>query len=838
MLLVDVRIEQYILADSLTAYQSGSKIFLPIGEIARMLTIAIRSQPAHGSARGFVRGEERSFSLSVAQRSVSINGKTTPIDVSLLSVRNEDIYVESKLLGSWLSVDFDINLSNLSVMVRPREPLPLQLRLSREQQMNALGARGSQERPKYPLMQLPYALAGVPFIDQTVTVGASRVNGNRNSSAASTTFVNGDLLGLQAAAFINASREVDSRQSRLTLGRVDPQGEQLGLLKATSFAFGSVSVPGITFVTATSDTGNGVTISNSPIDRPTSFNSHTMQGELPPGWDVELFFNEALVAYQQARADGKYVFADQPLVYGANEFRLVFHGPQGQLRVERYSFLIDESSAVPGSFFYTAGSHRDIFGRHQSAAHIEMGLGGGLTISADSVRREPATGATIAYNHVSMHGYANTLAYTADFTRSTQGGTLAQAGLKTRISGFALDFEHFSLHNFVSDLIPVTPDPLSYRDRLRMDGLLSGRYIGSMPVTVEVQRDKYFSGASSLDASAMISRSINDVALSNLLHLSSSTNGRIVNGAMQVASGIGQVQVRGQVSYELKPGAKLSAVALSTDTALAAGYLLNVSAVRTFADGSLRINASINRSFGTYALALNGGIGPRGEAQMGIQFFTSLGRDPRRSQWVFDSLPMTRSGAVSARVFIDKNGNGVMDEGEQPVADVGFILNGSQFGRRTDAAGLVLLDHLPADHPIDLSVDLGSLEDPQLSAQRKGVRLIPRQGNVAQIDFPLALTGEIDGTVSLATNGTKRGIGNVLFELVGQVNGANQVVASTRSSADGFFIFEEVLPGAYQLRVAPQQLVELGLADPGERSVRVLNKGAGVNGQNFLLSPR
>jgi hypothetical protein len=298
------------------------------------------------------------------------------------------------------------------------------------------------------------------------------------------------------------------------------------------------------------------------------------------------------------------------------------------------------------------------------------------------------------------------------------------------------------------------------------------------------------------------------------------------------------MQLRGQVSYELKPGAKLSAIALSSDSMLAAGYLLNLSLIRTFADSGLRVNASVNKSMGSYAIAFNAGVGSRGEAQVGFQLFTSFGRDPRKSHWIFDAVPMTGSGAVSARVFIDRNGNGVMDAGEQPVGDAGFVINGSQYGAHTDAAGVAFLDHLPADRFVNLSVNMATLEDPQLSTRNKGVRLIPRQGNVAQIDFPLALTGEIDGTVTLQEKGGKRGIGNVQLELVSQADGAERVVAQVRSSADGFFILQEVLPGSYQLRVAAQQLDELRLADPGPRAVRISDKGSFVNGQNFLLAPR
>jgi hypothetical protein len=114
----------------------------------------------------------------------------------------------------------------------------------------------------------------------------------------------------------------------------------------------------------------------------------------------------------------------------------------------------------------------------------------------------------------------------------------------------------------------------------------------------------------------------------------------------------------------------------------------------------------------------------------------------------------------------------------------------------------------------------------------KGLRIVPRPGNITQLDFPLALTGEIDGTVSLTSNGRKRGIGNVLVELVDKVG---KVVAQGRSGADGFFVLVEVLPGDYSLRVGEQQLNELKLRYGGPRPVTIPPKGAFVNGQDFAL---
>ena len=96
--------------------------------------------------------------------------------------------------------------------------------------------------------------------------------------------------------------------------------------------------------------------------------------DLPPGWDVTLYYNDALVGYQAARPDGQYAFDDLPLAFGANEFRLVFHGPLGQLRVERQSFLLDQSNLKPGQLFYSVQHQVDEHGDPRSVAQLDVGL--------------------------------------------------------------------------------------------------------------------------------------------------------------------------------------------------------------------------------------------------------------------------------------------------------------------------------------------------------------------------------------------------------------------------------------------------------------------------------
>lgn len=75
-------------------------------------------------------------------------------------------------------------------------------------------------------------------------------------------------------------------------------------------------------------------------------------------------------------------------------------------------------------------------------------------------------------------------------------------------------------------------------------------------------------------------------------------------------------------------------------------------------------------------------------------------------------------------------------------------------------------------------------------------------------DFPVALTGEIDGTVYLEEGDERRAAAGVELELVAA---DGEVAARCRSQFDGFYLFERISPGRYTLRQAGEQAARLGL---------------------------
>jgi hypothetical protein len=845
LVLLEVRLGNQVLSDGVTGYEIGRHVFLPLGEMARLLTLAVRVTD-EGRASGYILTEDRNFSLDVAEGAVHTGGKREELDRSQVKVEAEDIYVDSQLLARWLPVDLDIDMSSLALTVRPREPLPLQERLVRRQRGNLPGNQGVYADPGYPRLAAPYRAASVPFIDQTLgvttgsnggpAIGRAGSVGRRSSTEASyTAYLTADLLGMEAALYASRNRQDPSSGLRATLGRHDPDAGLLGPLRARTALFGSVALPGVDNISASSATGDGIALSNRPLNQPTSFDRHTLQGDLPPGWDVELYYNEALVGFQQSRADGKYSFRDQPLAYGPNDFRLVFHGPLGQLRVERQSFLLEQSAVPRGQLFYDLAAHRDQYGRPRALAQFEWGLGDHLNATGGWQRVPLPDGSEQGYANLGLRSYWNSFILSGDMARADDGGRLAQLGLKTRIGNVALSASRARLDGFASEFFARTSDPVRTRDELRADGAIMPGGGIFFPLSLEVRRDTLVSRKENLSLQGRVSAYRDGTAVSNALRWQSLDGARVADGLLQVSRRVAGIGLTGQLQYLLKPVGELGSASISADRYLADGYLVNVGLARLFDTREYRLSGALNKSLGSFGLGVNGFYSTRHDYGAGVQFFMAMGLEPHHGRVMTEAQPMANMGAASVRVYLDKNLNGKMDGPDEPIKGVGFTINGGNHLARTDADGIAYLARLPAHQNVDLGLDPSTLEDPQWQPRVKGVRIVPRPGTVNQVEFAVAITGEIDGTTYFLTKGKSRPIGDLHLELM---DATRKVVSTMTSASDGYYVITGVLPGEYLLRVAPDQLKRLGLSDTGMHMITIGPDGTVLNGRDFYVQPK
>ncbi len=101
--------------------------------------------------------------------------------------------------------------------------------------------------------------------------------------------------------------------------------------------------------------------------------------------------------------------------------------------------------------------------------------------------------------------------------------------------------------------------------------------------------------------------------------------------------------------------------------------------------------------------------------------------------------------AVESRVFLDLNGNGVMDASDRPLGDV-LVTSGSQ-RRTSDAVGRVLMSGLTGREPVELTVDLASLEQPCWVSAHATRRVQLATAHVRLVDLPIRYGVLIEGHV-------------------------------------------------------------------------------------------
>ena len=94
------------------------------------------------------------------------------------------------------------------------------------------------------------------------------------------------------------------------------------------------------------------------------------------------------------------------------------------------------------------------------------------------------------------------------------------------------------------------------------------------------------------------------------------------------------------------------------------------------------------------------------------------------------------------------------------------------------------------------------------------------------------MTGEIDGTVYMDSIDDIKEISNVIVELLNQ---KGEVLKTEKTAFDGFYLFLNVLPGEYSVRISPKQLEKFGVESLGEQSAEIENDGTIINGADFYL---
>lgn len=836
------------LNQTIIGYGDGEKTLLPLGEIAQALDLALNVDVEQGTVTGWFISEDRTFSVDTGKQTIRIDGQTYPWDDGLIAVGDDDIYIDTQALSQWLPLDVTISYGALTATMTPREKLPLQIRYERELLRQRLGEQGDTGL-KYDPIPSPYAMYSFPVMDFNLSSRAN--NGTSNTYQLNHSVVaEGDLAHMGAQLFLSGTDQSPFNTARIRLERKDLDGQLLGPMQASQISVGDIA-PLALPILGGSSSGIGVAISNSDILSSRDFDTTRFEGNVQPGWDVELYRNDILIDSIRVDQDGRYLFEDVPIYVGPNAFQVVAHGPQGQQRiVESKNLNIGGSMLPPGDFDYSLSATQNdttVFGLDQKQVNTdEKGrlaskFNYGLTeqLSANAGLASIDVGQNIQnYLQAGLTGTVSSFYGAFNGILDSEGGSgLALQG-QTTLGPFNLRASHELFSDF---LIPDQPTSnLQARTSFGVSGGLS--QLGFFrPVSYSLSRiQNTFDDRQSGRTSARLSTRLHNISLTNTTNWNDSAVGSLapVDGQFQASSRLGKGRLAAAMQYELGKEDPTTKYRLSANYPF--GQHISAGADLVHSVGKFEgTTAALNMSYDTGKVILTPQLSYNSEGNYGafLSLSFSLGRDPISKEMQVQSERRGGKGMATAFVYHDANNNRIFDEGDTPLPEVKVMAVQAATRAVTDEQGLALLSNLQAFDPTDVVLDPRTLEDPFWQPASPGVAMIPRSGTVQTLEFPIVSTGEIDGTLYYQTSdGSKTPLSRVRLELRDE---AGEIIQTTASEFDGFYLFEQVFPGAYTLHVRSEDPRISYLAEGLQREIVIGNEGtiAGGNDIIFLAPP-
>lgn len=821
----------------LFAVSSDQGMKVGLAELSALLNFNIEVSADNTSAKGWFFDTTTAFSLQQRQDGqlhIKSGDNTIAVAPSDYLI-DGDILLEIAVLTEALGLSFEADESRLVLHVSSPRMFAFE---SAEARRNRLAGRRFTRAPSVlPQKDNGYALYTPPLFDAQLSVRTSDASTYTGYSIAASQ----DLAYANTQLYLAGDDEDSLREARITLSRDSQNADVLGL-PLTYAAIGDV-LPVNTGIGQTASFGRGLALSNVKTDLADN-RLVNFTGVIQAGWDVELYRNGILVANTLDIQQGRYEFTDIELLYGNNDFELVFYGPQGQIQREEKSYVVDSNSLLQGqsSFrFSVVDSNETVLGIRKVTDDPEqkgitagfvydqgisdwytIGLGGsyfspdeGDTFSTVSLRNNISMGSFGLLNSVVQINSEQSKNYLVNYRSRFWDNSLSVLWKKDEsvISSELDDTLQFDDH---AQTVSVT---------------LNGRLADTFKAPVDYESSWSRSWDNQNNESESVRQSLfanTAVGGFNYSFLGYRSNTLLKNSDWAYESELGyrnrfgRVFTRLYTTYIHTPestfdgaGATLS---YPFSNQLSGELRYSYSAVSDTSSYNARLNwfgekVSVT-SYATYSdddlwsisLLARFGIGLNADKQ-------SVTLSPR---------PITNGGALAVRLYEDQNMNNKYDN-DEPLVN-GVTIKAAQVSRSaTTEDGMAFLERLPKNRRTDIVIDESTLPDFTYTRTDEGFSVTGRPGLLQFADIPVVRSGELDGTVYLTqTNGEERPLAFVNLLLV---NASGETVATTKSEYDGFYLFERILPGNYTLLVDPIDLQRQHAAIDIANRLEVSTKG-------------
>jgi hypothetical protein len=832
----------------MAAYGAVEDPLIPMGEFSRLLELDVEVLPTERRIVGRTGEARRSLVVDLATGTAKVGPRTVPLTADDVAVTPNEIYLRLSAVQRLLPIKLELDAQALAMKVIAMELLPVQGRIQRTQRRQQAPS-DIQSKDEILKVETPYRAVSLPAFDMVVGVGAEAET--PHYPLRYDIRVGGDLLYTGFQGYLGSDELGTPSTARAIFERRSLEGRLLGPLRARTISAGDVFTPPMS-LGPRSVGGRGVSLSTAPLDQTNIFNRIDLRGELPLGYDVELYVNDVLRSGQNTPAKGRYEFLGVPLSPGVNVVRIVTYGPRGdrseetriinvgggQLRRGEATFEFAAVQQEEPLFTVREPNDQDVISRGagglRTVANFNYGLTQYLTINAsaaliptlaeDDYRQVYNIGA-----RTSLFGFATQLDYAID----DRGASAAAVGMAGQVFGVSTVIRQAEfLRGFIDENAPGADltKAMVRRSEISLDGNVRlARLV--VPLSTRLQRNEYDDGLIDLVGSARASATLAAVMFSAGVEYQRSyglgtTNERLSGYFAGSTFRSYKWQLRSTLDFDVMPELKARALAITADRDLSETVSLRLGIGQSLEQAkSFNVAAAGVFKLPYGDLSLSGDYNNADQSwRLGAQLAFGLNYSPVKRSYQITRPGPGSGGSMLFEAFLDRNGNGIFDGDDQPVSNV--ALAGAQNRAVTGSDGRAFVTGLGAAPTARLLVGLDNVENTSVQAPPPTVQISPRPGSFTRVRYPMRPTGEVMVRVMLRrADGKLVGLSAARVRLVGD----NGHTGEAGTEFDGSAIFEALPIGTYKLELDAEQAQRLRMHLVGPVSVTIKGDGGMVS---------
>ncbi|WOT06667.1 carboxypeptidase regulatory-like domain-containing protein [Shewanella youngdeokensis] len=771
-----------LLSDEMFVYHFKNQYYIPLEFIVEQLLLPIQLDMESKSAHGWFLSEQRQINISQKLMQYWTNNEDCRNDNTAVFFDDWDIYIDAQVLSQMFGLNISFDSARQKYSIDESDNIPLSQLIARQKRFDKFNAqKANLNSGPFKVITPQYSNLGDLALNMDLGL-KSRTFDNHN-----TVDVNGsaqariDVLG--HSSYVSYSW---SDYDRSLMGYVDKKFAEGWV---NQYRFGNISSHNLGLVSESSS-GLGAWFS-AGAEFTNDLRHIVIEGEVEPGWDVELYRNNGLIDVQRVKADGIYRFNQVPYYLGLNQYQLRLYGPNGEIKTESFSKLLDTSVMEQGEIGVSAGiMSREQDDLQQYYTDINWAVLDNLTAGVALIQQQDSDENWQFFPKLSVSVLGGSELIQLNYVHSNRGHA-ASVEIQGRLEALDWQAQWQNYHQFNSW------DNADGRIKQQIDASLSGYVDGKgLNWGVVTSWKDYQNGNEESQVNFNLSGQMSVINWSNDLRWSALSQQQRWTERFAISGRLGKWSLRSYVELDLEPELEFKQWIANMNAAIndVANYQLELR-YRPNAKGEFSTRNSLSYLFdyGTLRLALDNESSGDWMAQ--LRWNSGLLWESDSQRWLVDRMSFINTGSVKIIAFQDDNANGLFDPDELPLAGLQF--SGHRNDKdKTDDAGEILITQLQTSRSHKLALQERSLPDPFLVPAASIISVNAHSGYIQPILFPVMFTAEIEGYVIKNDKGNRRTAKGVEVTLQ-SINGTEQYY--TRVEYDGVFILEQIVPDKYEL---------------------------------------